>query len=99
LKENVLFFLVVMLKMYGAKKKRINALQPFLRHCWYAGFEMCAGVPTIEMKIYRGLLVRHNTRLCRIQTMLSNVPSADFSLQSISIPPQGEKSAEGEGLG
>jgi hypothetical protein len=37
-------------------------------------FEMCAGVPTIkmkifEMKIFHGLLVRYNPRLCCIPTM------------------------------
>jgi hypothetical protein len=32
---------------------------------------MCAGVPTIEMKTFHGLLVRHNTRLCCIPQRLS----------------------------
>jgi hypothetical protein len=32
-------------------------------------FEMCADVPTIGMKIFQGLLVRHNTRRCCTSSM------------------------------
>jgi hypothetical protein len=61
-------------------------LRHFLRHftpLLVCSFEMCAGVPTIEMKIFHGLLVRYNTRLCCIPTMVfdsgeSNVPSIIF---------------------
>jgi hypothetical protein len=46
---------------------------------------MCAGVPTIEMKIFHGSLVRHNTRLCCMPTKAFdsgelNAPSIVFTV-------------------
>jgi hypothetical protein len=41
---------------------------------------MCAGVPTIEMKIFHGLLVGHNTGLCGIPTFQKNNSLQTFNL-------------------
>jgi hypothetical protein len=65
------------------KKSPGSGASLFLTPLLVCSFEMCAGVPTIEMKILQRLLVRYNTKLCCMPTMLAESKGLSNMLNEI----------------